>query len=115
MMSKLNNHGFTLIELLAVLVILIGIMSVSVPTITTSLEKNKDSQNENLKKIIERSAELYVTDHKKEMTSSIISLDVLVSEGYLSENSIHDADGDKFTGCVKYTSSNNTYQYQDNC
>ena len=42
-MRKLNNKGFTLIELLAVLVILVVIMSIAIPSITSSVERNKEN------------------------------------------------------------------------
>ena len=41
-MKKLDNKGFTLVELLAVIVILIAVMSVAVPAISSSLGKNKE-------------------------------------------------------------------------
>ena len=40
-MKKMNNKGFTLIELLAVLVILVVIMSIAIPSITSSVERSK--------------------------------------------------------------------------
>lgn len=43
-MKKLNNKGFTLIELLAVLVILIAIMSIAIPSISSSLDRTKEKQ-----------------------------------------------------------------------
>ena len=64
MIKKLNQKGFTLIELLAVLVILVAIMGIAIPSISSSLERTKAKQNESRYKVIESAAELYVTDHK---------------------------------------------------
>ena len=38
---KLNNKGFTLVELLAVLAILITILLVAIPSITSSLSRSE--------------------------------------------------------------------------
>ena len=40
-MKKMNNKGFTLIELLAVIIILAVIMTVAIPNVLGTLEKNK--------------------------------------------------------------------------
>ena len=58
-MKKLNNKGFTLVELLAVLVILIAIMSIAIPSISSSLERSKSKQDTAKQKILESAAELY--------------------------------------------------------
>ncbi|MEE3343358.1 MAG: prepilin-type N-terminal cleavage/methylation domain-containing protein [Bacilli bacterium] len=92
---KLNNKGFSLIELLAVLVILIAIMSIAMPSISSSLERNKDKQTKAKKALIESAAELYVTDHKNEVSNNdCITIDTLINEGYLED--------DEIKGCVKY-------------
>lgn len=115
-MRKLNNKGFTLVELLAVLVILIAIMSIAIPSISSSLERSKSKQNEARKKVLESAAELYVTDHKNSITSSCcISLDKLKNENYVDEDAINDADGNRFSGSISYDKDNNTYNYVDNC
>lgn len=86
---KINNKGFTLIELLAVLVILIAIMSIAIPSISSSLERNKDKQTESKKMLIESAAELYVTDHKNEVTNGQhIQIETLIEEGYLEDDEI---------------------------
>ena len=50
---KLNNKGFTLIELLAVIVLLIAISAIAIPSITASIERSKDKQDDAKKRIIE--------------------------------------------------------------
>ena len=47
-----NNKGFTLIELLAALVILTAIMSIAIPSISSSLERTKGKQDETKQKIL---------------------------------------------------------------
>ena len=64
MNRNLNNKGFTLVELLAVLVILVAIMGIAIPTISSSLERTKEKQNKARHKVLESAAELYVTDNK---------------------------------------------------
>ena len=64
MKIELNNKGFTLIELLAALVILVAIMGIAIPSISSSLERTKNKQNDARYKIIESAAEQYVTEHK---------------------------------------------------
>lgn len=71
MSKKLNNKGFTLIEVLAVLVILIAIMTVAIPSISSSLERTKNKQNEARYEIIESATEQYVTDHKNAVYNNL--------------------------------------------
>lgn len=112
-MKKLNNKGFTLIELLAVLVILIAIMSIAIPSISSSLDRTKEKQSSAKEKIIESAAELYVTDHKNNIiiTSGNCYIDVqtLVDEHYLSSDELKDSNG-----AVKYTIDGSKYDYNSN-
>ena len=111
-MKKLNNKGFTLIELLAVLVILIAIMSIAIPSISSSLDRTKEKQSNAKEKIIKSAAELYVTDHKNNITTSgdcYISVETLTKENYLSDDEAKDSDGNDMEGAVKY--SNSDYEY----
>lgn len=115
-MKRLNNKGFTLVELLAVLVILIAIMSIAIPSISSSLERSKDKQNGARKKVLESAAELYVTDHRNNIDSSCcVSLDKLKSENYVDEDAINDADGKKFEGVIYFEKDSNTYEYVSAC
>ena len=111
-MKKLNNKGFTLIELLAVLVILIAIMSIAIPSISSSLDRTKEKQSNAKIKIIESAAELYVTDHKNNITTSdecYIAVQTLIEENYLSSDELKDSDGSRMSGAVKYSDSD--YEY----
>lgn len=113
---RINNKGFTLIELLAALVILTAIMSIAIPSISSSLERTKGKQDEAKQKILESSAELYVTDHKNAIyqnlqnnrkTSCYITLDLLDT---LEENK-QDSDGNDLVGVVVFSRNDNTYTY----
>ena len=111
-----NNKGFTLIELLAALVILTAIMSIAIPSISSSLERTKGKQDETKQKILESSAELSVTDHKNAIyqnlknnrkTSCYITLDLLDT---LEENK-KDSDGNDLGGVIVFSRNDNTYTY----
>ena len=102
-MKKLNNNGFTLVELLAVLVILITIMSIAIPTISSSLERSKDSQNKQKQKLLESAAELYVADHKNSLNGKkCVKLRVLQKEGYVDTDAVKDVDDNSFRGCILF-------------
>lgn len=97
MNKKLNNKGFTLVELLAVLVILVVILRIAIPSLSASMERTKDNQNEARYKIIESAAEQYVTDHKNAIynamgsnTSCYLKISDLT---ILSSDEMVDADG----------------------
>lgn len=116
-MKKLNNKGFTLIELLAVLVILIAIMSIAIPSISSSLDRTKEKQRSAKEKIIESAAELYVTDYKNNIPTSgycYIFVKTLVSENYLSADEAKDSDGNEMGGAVQYNIGDSTYSYELN-
>lgn len=110
MKKKLNNKGFTLVELLAVLVILIAIMSIAIPTISSSLDRSKNKQNKAKQKLLESAAELYVTDHKNQIsaTKCYIEITDLKNENYIDQ----DADEGIENGKICYDKSANTYTYQ---
>ena len=113
---KNDNKGFTLIELLAALVILTAIMSIAIPSISSSLERTKVKQDDTKKRILESAAELYVTDHKNaiyqnlknnDKDSCYITLDLLDT---LEENK-KDSDGNDLEGVVVFLRDTNTYKY----
>ena len=113
-MRKLNNSGFTLVEVLAVLVILIAIMSIAIPSISSSLERNKGKQDENKKKILESAAELYVTDHKNDFVSNeynCVTLETLKNNGYINDEDMLDSDDNTFMGRIDCNVTTNTYTY----
>ena len=114
---KNDNKGFTLIELLAALVILTAIMSIAIPSISSSLERTKVKQDATKKKLLESAAELYVTDHKnaiyknlnsKSKESCYIALNLLD----VNDENKKDSDGNALNGVVEFTKPN-TYNYKD--
>ena len=110
-----DNEGFTLIELLAALVILTAIMSIAIPSISSSLERTKVKQDATKKKLLESAAELYVTDHKNAIykklnnkNSCYIALDLLD----VNDENKKDSDGNALNGVVEFTKPD-TYNYKD--
>lgn len=118
MNKRLNNKGFTLVELLAVLVLLIAIIRIAFPIVSSSLERQKQKQNKARYQLIESAAELYVTDnknviYKKLESTNTSSCAILISDliEYLSEVEMKDAeDKDLSKYYVIFTKPNN-YEY----
>lgn len=120
MIKRLNRGGFTLIELLAVLVILSAIMAIALPSITSSLERNKEKQNKSKKEMLESFAEIYVADYKNALynklgteTKCYISITTLNDYGYLSDDAAVDSDGNPIDGYINFDSATNSYTYSE--
>ena len=115
-MIKLNNKGFTLIELLAVLAIMVTIMAIAVPSITSSVERNRSKQDKAKQKVIISAAEVYLNDHVNDinLTNCYITIDTLINSGYLSFDEVKDSDGNKFTGVVMKNGQDLIYQATKN-
>ena len=127
-MLKLNRNGFTLVELLAVLVILSAIMGIALPSITSSLERNKSKQNDSKKAMLESFAEIYVMDHKNAIYDKLnnkdnvdpnkdrcyITISSLKTGNYLTEDALEDADGNQISGNIMFDRSDNSYIYSEN-
>ena len=89
----MNNRGFTLVELLAVIAILIIIVGIAVPTISSSIERTNEKQQEVKRELIITTAELYLSDHKRIRekfynAECIINVDSLIDNEYLKEEDI---------------------------
>lgn len=119
-MRKLNNKGFTLIEVLAVLVILVAIMGIAIPTITSSMERTKEKQNNAKKEMLASYAEEYVEDYKNDIykvlvdgvNSCAIPISELKENGYLADGAELDIDGNEFNGYIIFDKTNNSYSYE---
>ena len=98
-MKKINKKGFTLIELLVVIVILIVIMSIAIPSVTSSIERSKAKQKDQVIKLVVSSAELYYDSHKNSITSNQITIPVLIEAGYLTKAEAKDPFYEKRTVC----------------
>lgn len=120
MMKKLNNKGFTLVEVLAVLVILSAIMGIALPSITSSMERNKDKQDESKKEMLASFAEIYVADHRNSLynwmssngkDACYIEIDTLSDAGLLSDGADINSNEQVFDGGILFNKSDNTYKY----
>lgn len=108
-MRKLNNKGFTLIELLAVLVILVVIMSIAIPSITSSVERSKAKQRNEVINIVRAQAELYADKHKNSLSNGTkIYIRNLFCDGYLTLEEAKDPMNEKYTIDVAFVYNNNS-------
>jgi len=124
MMGKLNNKGFTLVEVLAVLVILSAIMGIALPSITSSMERNKNKQDESKKEMLASFAEIYVADHRNSLynwmsangnkEACYIKVNTLRNEGLLSDDADKDSSGNPINGNIYFNRTKNLYVYSDN-
>lgn len=114
-MKRLNKKGFTLIELLVVIVILGVIMSVAIPSITSSIERSKDKQKTQVIKLIVSAGELYVDKHKNSVTTGDITLSQLINDGLITAQEMKDPFNEKSTLCgvVHYDKTKNTVSWVD--
>lgn len=116
MKKRLNQKGFTLVELLAVLVILIAIMGIAIPSISSSLERTKSKQNESRYKILESAAEQYITDNKNKVYTNLGSnesccFQIKNLSNYLSDDEMEDADGNDLSNYYIIFTKPNSYEY----
>lgn len=106
--KRMNQKGFTLIELLAVVVILLAISVMAISSISAAIERNKAKQNDTKIAVIVSYAKLYYEDHKNTLGANGC---IPLANLNLTENEMEDANGELFTGCVKYTDGTN-FEYQ---
>ena len=64
---KINNKGFTLRELLGVMVILATVVAIAIPTISTTLNKQKEKDIEHNKEQVVSKVELYYDKIKNDL------------------------------------------------
>lgn len=60
----MNRKGFTLIELLGVIVILVTILLVAIPSVSSTLERKKIKDNELKKQSIISASEIFASNNK---------------------------------------------------
>ena len=109
-MKKMNRKGFTLIELLAVLVILVVIMAIAIPSVTSSIERSKQKEYDQL---IVSAAELCQDRYANKFTSgNDVSVKKLVELKFLTEEEAKDPfTGDTIAGCVHYN-TDSTFKFE---
>lgn len=106
-MKKLNNNGFTLVELLAVIVILLIIMGIAIPSITSALSRSEEKQIKAKKELILSEVEIRLSkkDGFYELLkkgSCYLTIDKLKELGWITESMAEDNDGNPITIYVYY-------------
>ena len=107
-MKRLNRKGFTLIELMAVIAILVIIMGIALPNITSSIERSKQKQKEAKIELLKSEAELYFDRHLGDPTVSKttgVSVYLLISEQEIPGITTEDVCEDDRC-CIKYYNNN---------
>lgn len=85
-MKKINKRGFTLIEMLVVLVLLVVIMSIAIPSITSSVERSKEKDRKAKQDLAVAAGELYIDEHKNIFNGDRydgVKISKLIRDGYL--------------------------------
>ena len=112
------KKGFTLVELLAIIVILAVIALIATPIVKKSIDNSKNQALKETINSIERAAYNYGyqndigydTNYKK------LTLDELISKGFLKGDIINPVTNEKMNGCVLYrwNETNNQYEFKYN-
>ena len=110
-MKRLNRKGFTLIELMVVIAILVIIMGIALPNITSSIERSKNKQKDAKIELIVSAAELYFDRHSTASKTNGVKASTVISEQEVPGVEVEDICANA-SCCVKY--SNNKYQLVDN-
>lgn len=117
-MKKLNNNGFTLVELLAVIVILLIIMGIAIPSITSALSRNEEKQIEAKKDLIVSEVEIRLSkkdgfyESLKE-GSCYLNIDKLLDLGWITESMAEDNDENEIIVYVYYDTDANEFKHSD--
>lgn len=88
----MKKNGFTLIELLAVLIIIMLLLTITIPLISNVIKQSREKATETVSKNIEIAAKKYVTDNLRDMEElnrfghMNLSLKTLVENKYLDSN-----------------------------
>jgi len=106
-----KRNGFTLVELMGILVVLALIIAIAVPTITSTLRKQGDNQEELYVNQVCTAAKAYMNFYRLENDNELatqyqrilngilpvafttIKVDKLIDEGYLSDSTKHPKQG----------------------
>mgnify|MGYP004646429777 FL=1 len=113
-MKKMNRKGFTLIELLAVLVILAVIMTIAIPSVTSSIERSRNKEKNMKIKLIESEAELYIDRNNVSTVTLTIPALINATGSTLRASDITDPNNSKRTLCGTVTCQNRTCTFTEN-
>lgn len=102
-----NNKGFTLIELLGVIAVLVAILLVAIPNISSVLERNKNKIDINKEKNVISSAEIYFSNKDCYRTECKIAIEDLLTSDLLANDELIYSNGKKITDTYKYIKYNN--------
>lgn len=98
--KRFNNRGFTLVELLVVIVILIAIVSLAIPSITSSMERSKDKINVGKLEVLGSAGELYLSSKNRSKLNDYyegiccVKISTLKDNDYVSDDDLKDANND---------------------
>ena len=117
---KLNNKGFTLVELLGVIIILVTIILIAIPSITSTISRNKDQELEAKQELIITETKLYVESHQRLEANFLngycsYTTEKLQDLSIVSEDNLLDSDGNLIVGCVYYDPTQRTYHFANPC
>ena len=87
-------------------------MSIAIPSITSSVERSKAKQREQVINIVKAQAELYADKNKNKLSEDpngyIIEISELVSKGFLTKEEAKDPMNEKCTIDVAFVYNNNS-------
>lgn len=91
-----NNKGFTLVELLGVIVVLVAILLIAIPNISSTLERNKNKIDYNKEKNIISAAEIAFSNNSCNYSKAcIISFNCLLAHDLISDEELIYSNGTK--------------------
>ena len=110
-----NKKGFTLVELLAVLAILVTILLVVIPSVTSSLSRNEKKELESKKQLVVNAVELNISERDciffpLKNSQCYLSISSLLEYGWITINEIKSSNGTVLDGYVYY--DNKTFKYK---
>lgn len=111
-----NKKGFTLVELLAVLAILVTILLVVIPSVTSSLSRNEKKELESKKQIIISAIELNLSESDCFFTplknsQCYLSISSLLKDNWITEDEIRSSSGTILNGNIYYDNTTFKYKY----
>ena len=103
-----------MVELLVVLVILVVIMSIAIPSVTSSLERSKQKQYNSKMELILSAVDIYIDRHKNSIDDdSIITIVDIVNDGLITKEQAKDPFDESRTICGYY--SNDSHEWINIC